>query len=1299
MPDIENIANLRRINTELQERIALLEAALRKQERIVANNEFAGERERCLPVILETIQDGFWSLDKEMRIVDANEVYCRMSGYTKAELFELTIHDLEAAETSKEIDERRQRIIRNGTERFETRHRRKDGQIFDIEISATCLNPNQDNRQFISFCRDITERKRAEQALRESEMLYRSILKASPENITITDLEGRIRIFSPSALTMFGYTKEEDVWGHLTSEFIIPEDRERAKSRVEMIHQGALMESKEYTGVRADGSLFAIEVKGDLIRNMAGQPTGMVFIIRDITERKRIEQALRESEALYRSILKASPDGITITDLEGRIRINSPSALTMFGYTQEEEVLGHPITGFLVSEDRERAQRNIALMYQGVFTGLGEYRAVRPDGSTFHIETNGEFIRGMDGQPTGMVFISRDISERKRAEEALQETSMKLERTVKAGHIGLWDLDLKTNRVFHSAECKRMIGYGEDEIGDSPDEWQHLVHPDDLKPAWDIVNGAMTSGLAGCEVEARLRHRDGAYRWVLIQASIVRDEAGHPVRVVGSQTDITKRKRTELMLVESEKHFSTIFRNSPAAIGISCLRDGQFVDVNAAFLRLYGYSREEIIGHTSEELGLWESANREQVFEDLREKKYLQNVEILARRKTGEIRNILASLELVELGGELCIQAILIDITERKRAEEALQQSERNYREIFNATNEAIFLGDPTAIRIIDANDAMVRMTGYDSKEELLTCNIWDLMVNEPPYTHEEAVRRIRLALKQGQVFDWIGCKKNGDRRWVEVSLRSTEIGGKGYILAVARDITERKLAEAERERLLAAIEQAGEIIIITDPNGTIQYVNPSFERVTNYSREEAIGQNPRMLKSGEHDKAFYASMWQALTAGRTWEGRLINKRKDGTLYTEVAAISPVHDTSGTIVNYVGIKRDITRELETEQRLLQAQKMESVGRLAGGVAHDFNNILMAIMGYVELCRYELPDSHPVHRWLDEINSGAERSANLTRQLLAFARKQTISPKVLDINDTVSRMLKLLQRLIGEHIHLVWMPGTNLWPVRLDPSQIDQILTNLCVNARDAITSTGKVTIETVNVTLDDACCADHVEVVPGNYVLLTVSDNGCGMEKNILEHIFDPFFTTKEVGKGTGLGLATVYGIVKQNNGHISAESEPGKGTTINIYLPCFVGKSAETTVKPTTEGPKGRGETVLLVEDEQLLCTTCCLLLEALGYTVLAAESPEEALDVVSRHSGDIHLLLTDVIMPNMDGKQLAERLCEARPNLKVLFMSGYTASALTHDGVLEEGVHFIGKPFSRDTLAREVRKILDTP
>ncbi len=595
-------------------------------------------------------------------------------------------------------------------------------------------------------------------------------------------------------------------------------------------------------------------------------------------------------------------------------------------------------------------------------------------------------------------------------------------------------------------------------------------------------------------------------------------------------------------------------------------------------------------------------------------------------------------------------------------------------------------------------NDAYCKYFGKSSEElvgrtflslipeadrQTMMANIGALTVDSPKQSHEHHV-----------------TAPGGGSRWQRWTNRAL-CDATGKIVAyqaAGEDITRRKRAEDERGRLLSAVEQAVETFVITDAEGTIQYVNQAFERTSGYTREEALGRNPRILKSNEHDAAFYKELWDTLLRGKAWSGRLANKKKDGTLYTEEMIISPVRDASGKTVNYVAVKRDITEEIKLEEQFRQAQKMESVGRLAGGVAHDFNNMLSVILGHTEMALLRV-DADQIHADLMGIQTAVERSEGLTRQLLAFASKQTVAPSVLDLNETVGGILKMLPRLIGEDIALSWLPGAGVWPVKVDPTQIDQILTNLCVNARDAIKGVGKVIIETGNATLNEADCLDHLELAPGEYVLLAVSDDGCGMDKTTQDSLFEPFFTTKETGKGTGLGMATVYGIVKQNSGFISVFSEPGQGTTVKIYLPRHAAEEAAREQEKLPAESAGRGhETILLVEDEPAILRLTTEILEARGYTVLAAARPGEAVRLAEARPDAIHLLVTDVVMPEMNGPNLAKKLLSFCPNLKIMFMSAYTANVISRRGMLDEGMHFIQKPFASQDLLAKVRETLDS-
>lgn len=631
-------------------------------------------------------------------------------------------------------------------------------------------------------------------------------------------------------------------------------------------------------------------------------------------------------------------------------------------------------------------------------------------------------------------------------------------------------------------------------------------------------------------------------------------------------------------------------------------------------------------------------------------------------------------------------------LLEKERTVEALQDSEKRYRRLFESAKDGILILDVETGKVVDVNPFLLQLLGY-SYDAICGQYIWELGVFKDIAASKDAFS----TLQDNEYIRYDDLPlETIDGRPIAVEFVSNVylVDHCKVIQCNIRDITERKQAMAEHKRLMAAIEQVEEVIVMTDVQGIIQFVNPAFARTTGYSREEAIGRNPRILKSGKQDERFYRNLWDMISGGRTWEGRMVNKRKDGTLYTEETKISPVCDPSGRIVNYVAVTRDITEHLQLTAQFQQAQKMEAVGLLAGGVAHDYNNMLNVILGYTELAMNKVDPAQPLHADLEEILKAAMRSADITRQLLAFARKQTISPVVLDLNQTVESMLKMFRRLIGEDVHLAWLPATGLCRVKMDPVQVGQILTNICVNARDAVAGVGKVTIETGNAVFDDTYCAQHAGFLAGEYVLLAVSDDGCGMDKNILDQIFEPFFTSKGVGQGTGLGLSTVYGIVKQNNGFINVYSEPGKGTTFRIYLPRCAGQAADTQREGTAEIPLSRGETVLVVEDEPVLLTLGKMVLEELGYRVLVAGTPHEALELAEEHASEIQLLITDVVMPEMNGRDLAERLQSLYPDMKILFMSGYTADVIADRGVLDKGVNFIQKPFSIKDLAVKVRE-----
>lgn len=568
------------------------------------------------------------------------------------------------------------------------------------------------------------------------------------------------------------------------------------------------------------------------------------------------------------------------------------------------------------------------------------------------------------------------------------------------------------------------------------------------------------------------------------------------------------------------------------------------------------------------------------------------------------------------------------------------------------------------------------------------------------------------------QTYELRMVKEDGGTFWAHLSATvAQDEDGKPICHVVISDITDRKLMEealrGSEEKYRVLVNNLSSGVVVHAPDSSVLFSNPMASTLLGLTDDQMQGKvamDPAwnfLREDGTTVPLAEYPVNRVLSSGESISNQVLGINRPDRIEPVWVLCNafPMMDKEAQLVQVVVSFSDITKikqaeneQLKLEAQLQQSQKMESVGRLAGGVAHDFNNMLGVILGHTEMALDEVDPTTTVYEDLKEILMAANRSADLTRQLLAFARKQTVSPKVLDLNATVMGMLKMLRRLIGEDIDLAWMPGSALWAVSIDPSQIDQMLANLCVNARDSIADVGRITIETGNCTFDEAYCADHPGFTAGAYVRIAVSDTGCGMDKETQSHIFEPFYTTKGIGEGTGLGLSTVYGAVKQNNGFITVYSEPGQGTTFTIYLPRHKGKPRPIT-KDNPAAPDSPGnETILLVEDEPSILKLTKMMLTRQGYSVLAASTPAEAIRLAREHPGSIHLIMTDVVMPEMNGRDLSRSIQAFRPDIKRLFMSGYTADVIAHQGVLDQGVHFIQKPFSKKDLIAKVHAAIES-
>lgn len=1066
---------------------------------------------------------------------------------------------------------------------------------------------------------------------------------------------------------------------------------------------------------------------GLLITLAAATMVGLIAHRREDMERLVTQRSTDLVESLNHFNLLARHNRIITweLDLDGCYRHISDMTETILGYRPDEIIDKLHFYDLCPAANREAFRRE----------GLEQLRRGQPvsnvvnamqakSGQTVWVSSNGIPIRDAAGNLTGFWGTDTDITEHKRAEDELarlarenQQAVARYATLISASNTGAWEYHDDTARMWASPEYFAMLGLDPARIldangyGDIESAWLDLLHPDDRAQARQDFIDYMQDPRGIYQHSFRMRHADGHWVWVLSRGRMVRDAAGQPTpMVVGTHIDITGTKRIEEALRESERKYRTLFEEMLEGFAlheIICDAGGQpsdyrFLAVNPAFERMTGQQARDLIGKT--------------VLEALpgTERKWIDIYGQVAL--TGQPAFFDSYSEVLGKHFEVTafrpaagqFACIFTDITERKRAENELRESRRQHAALLaNLPGMAYRCRNDRPWTMEFVSDGCFALTGYSPEDLVMNRQVTYNDIIAPAYRQlvwdkwQEALRERRPCALEYQIVTRLGEVKwvweQGEGVYDE---QGRLLGLEGFI----SDVTERKQADAERDRLTRAIEQSTETIVITDAKGVILYVNPEFTKATGYTREEALGQNPRLLQSGWHDAAFYREMWQTLQAGRTWEGQIINKRKDGSLFTEQATISPVRDAAGALIHFVAVKRDITEQIRIQKekedlqaQLLHSQKMESIGRLAGGVAHDFNNMLQAILGYTEMALELVPPGQPVHGDLVEIQKTAQRSAALTRQLQIFARKQSVMPRELNLNQSIEGMATMLRRLIGEEIQFIWRPTANLGLVKMDPGQVDQILANLCLNSRDAIRKAGQIVIETANEALDAEATRElGLDLPPGDYVSLAVHDDGCGMAPEVLEHIFEPFFTTKAAGKGTGLGLAIVYGIVKQNRGAIRVKSAPGNGTTFIIYLPRYEGDLDTVQALETEEQTAASHETILLVEDEETILQTTRRMLESLGYQVLSTPSPQEALRLAAENKGAIDLLITDVIMQDMNGPELVQALLQRMPDLKHLYMSGYAANLLAEQGVSSSRLDFIQKPFSRTMLAKAVREAL---
>jgi two-component system cell cycle sensor histidine kinase/response regulator CckA len=1127
---------------------------------------------------------------------------------------------------------------------------------------------------------EITERKRAEAALLESENELRAMFNLASIGIAQADpITGRMLRANEKMCAITGYSAEE-LLRLRVSDITFPDDRERDWDRFQRVVRGEAADYQiEKRYVRKDGSLVWVNVNMTVIRGEDGRPIGTVATIEDITERRHANEALRQSEALFRSYFESPLVGIGMSSTDKRwIQVND-RLCSMLGFPRDE-LLKMTWTEMTHPEDLDANVRSFDRLLSGEIDQYElEKRFVRKDGTIIWTRLSAGCVRNADGDVDHLVVLVEDISERKAAEEALRASEQRYRQLFTSAMDGIAVADAETGILTDCNDAlEAMVGRSREDLIGQP---QAILHPPQPLRDGLTADFVAIAERLGQIVENKVVTRAGLERDVEIRANLM-DLDGRP-QMMGIFRDITDRKRVAEALRESEARFRLLAETSPVGI-FETNEHGATTYVNKSWTQIAGLPADQALGsgwlravHPEDRSRLrasWESAKSEPR-ESVEDYRFL--------RPDGTVAWVAGqAVAMLDPEGRLTgYVGTITDITPRKRDAEALRKSEARYRGLFEQSPIGIYRTTPDG-KILDANPALLSMLGYDTLDELRQRKLEDSGF-QPDYPRRQFKEMVeRAGSVRGLEARW--TRKDGGVLVVrENALAIRDVEGKVlFYEGAVEDVTERTVTESARRRLAAAVDQAAEAVVVTDPEGTIEYVNPAFERITGYTRDEAIGRNPRLLKSGRHDAHFYRDLWATITGGRPWTGHFVNRRKDGSLYEEEATISPVRDDRGVICNFVAVKRDVTNEIAMQQQLVHAQKLETAGQLAAGIAHDFNNLLQALLSQLAVVELRLRGTAGAQKPIEEMSQLVQRGATLTRQLLLFARRGTTSREPLDLNRVVEGAATLVRRVVREDVALITELSGEPLPVFADHGQLDQVLMNLAVNASDAMPDGGRLTLRTSG---DDS------------WVRVSVTDVGQGIAEEALSHLFEPFFSTKAVGKGTGLGLSVVHGIVTSHGGTVEVASQLGVGATFTIVLPRHAPEELRTaeTGADTGEIPAGRGERLLLVEDEDGARQGLLEVLGTLGYVVTAAASGEEAGVLPSEPRYD--LLLTDFLLPGISGTDLAVGLRARWPGLKVVMMSGYAEDDMLQRLGARSSVTFLQKPFGVAALALALRRVLD--
>ncbi|MBN1379364.1 MAG: PAS domain S-box protein [Gammaproteobacteria bacterium] len=1081
-----------------------------------------------------------------------------------------------------------------------------------------------------------------------------------------------------------------------------PEDRKKLRECHDSLLQKHIPFEIEYRTNPDFGPVHILLSKSKLQQNEQKELMTFSGTTQDITGIKHIEE---EIVSLSRFPTE-NPNPVFRLDRDGKILFQNRASESLLEQCQFD----HPDR--MVNLVREALSRQSVIRTECELDGRTYSLAIAPIKNSDYVNVYG-----------------LDITELKKTEDNLRKREISLKAAQQLANMGNWEMNIKTGTGWWSEGMYRI---SQRDPASGPltfAGFKAMVHPED-KETFDSNFHKTLTNRTSIRQEYRLILPDNTERWIFCAMEPLLDSAGEVVSIFGIRQDITDRKLMEERTRKNEAQLAAASQIAQIGYWEFNVDEGVFT-FNDQFYSIYKTTAEQAGGYklTPEQYAeqFLYPEDRHIIDQEMKnaleteDLTYSRQIEHRIRRGNDEEGYVAVRFFVVKdkSGRTIKTYGANQDITARKRNEIALQESRAKLIEAQRLAGIGDFTWYIDSGKVI-WSDGMFDLLGYDKSESINIDNV------NTQIHHPDDLERVTKWLSDSITSsttklvpnEYRLIRKDGAVITVHTEGNIEYQNGKPVVIfGMVQDITDRKLAETQQAAIQQELINRNHFIetileylpiglgVNDIDSGEVTYLNRKFEEIYGWPKSDIPNVAdffnkvyPDPIKREVLKERIMGDISSGDTERMAWEDLEITTKTNEKKIVSAKNI-PISDQNLMIstVQDVTARKQIEKEKQYFQtQLAQAQKMESIGRLAGGVAHDFNNMLGVILGNIEFALQQVSPDLPVHADLEEIHKAAKRSADLTRQLLAFARKQTVTPILLNLNDTVSSMYAMLQRIIGEDIDLVWIPGGGLWQIKMDPGQIDQILANLCVNAKDAIAENGKVTIETSNVIADDKFCSNTIGMEQGEYVMLAVSDNGCGMSKEVSKYIFEPFFTTKNVGEGTGLGLATVYGIVKQNRGFVYVDSEPEAGATFRIYFPRYAETGEkETSVESDDVNMIGQ-ETVLLVEDEKSILNIAKRMLESLGYRVLAAATPGEAIRIAEEHAGKIDLLVTDVVMPEMDGHELAKKLLSLYPELGRLFISGYTANVIAHRGVLEEGVHFLQKPFLIEDLGKKVREAL---